>query len=534
MQARLEAYDAAERPCRERKTLVGAAPDEQRYVAYPPGVPTTVSRADVAAAIVRLGRAALAERRWFGAKGGTAIRGVRLDEAFVLDPAGPHVLAIATFTLDDGTRQRYQVGLTAEAPGAPLREALPGDGTWRALAVAMHDGRAIAALPSDDDPAASPRAGLVCRPGPAMPAGGPGTERDLGADQSNTSVVLGAVGDAGGDTAGDPTGQVLLKAFRRLQPGLNPDLEMTAFLSEQAGFTAVPPLAGFVELVEARGDPTTIALAQQFVADGADAYESIAEALAAWLRAPGEVSLEFATEVAADLGALTAGLHAAATDPTGHGLPTMAPRPATRAEVRAWAAGARDHLDRALEVAPKADSAAATLRRLAPRIADVLTVLDALPTTPEVIRAHGDYHLGQVLIAPDGYRIIDFEGEPLSTPEERRAHRHPLRDVASMLRSLDHVGRSAGRRAERVNGGPLERPGLDLPGWLRRSRERFLEAYRSGLLEARVVPDLDPALLLAFEVDKELYEFAYAATYLPSWLWAPTEGMRGLFAEDGP
>ena len=71
--------------------------------------------------------------------------------------------------------------------------------------------------------------------------------------------------------------------------------------------------------------------------------------------------------------------------------------------------------------------------------------------------------------------------------------------------------------------------GLDLDGWLRRARERFLEAYRTGLLDARIVPDLEPALLLAFEVDKELYEFAYAATYLPSWLWAPTEGMRGLF-----
>ena len=103
-----------------------------------------------------------------------------------------------------------------------------------------------------------------------------------------------------------------------------------------------------------------------------------------------------------------------------------------------------------------------------------------------------------------------------------------------MLRSLDHVGRSAGRRAEAGNGGPLDQPGLDLDGWLHRSRERFLEAYRAGMLAARVFPDMDPALLRAFEVDKELYEFAYAATYLPSWLWAPTEGMRGLFATSEP
>ena len=176
--------------------------------------------------------------------------------------------------------------------------------------------------------------------------------------------------------------------------------------------------------------------------------------------------------------------------------------------------------------------ARAAVRDLAPRVAEALTVLDALATTPEVIRAHGDYHLGQVLIAPDGYRIIDFEGEPLGPPDDRRAHRSPLRDLASMLRSIDHVGRSGGRRAVARNGGPLERPGLDLPGWLRRSRERFLEAYQVGLRESRVWIEIDPALLRAFEIDKELYEFAYAATYLPSWLWAPTEGLRGLFEAD--
>ena len=477
-------------------------------------MPDPLTRALVADALDRLDRAELAGRRWFGGKG-RRVEAIRLDEAFVLDDVAPHVLAIATVELEDRTVQRYQLALT----GSPLREALPGDGAWRELAIAMDEGRTIPALPADDDPGAPPTAAVVCRPASAMPADGPGPERDLGADQSHTSVVLGA--------------SVLLKAYRTLQPGLNPDLEMTAFLSEQAGFTAVPPLAGYAELVEVRGEPTTIAMAQQFVADGADAYESIAEALTAWILKPGQVSLEYATEVAAELGTLTAGLHAAVTgDPTGHGVPDFAPRPATRDEVRRWAADAHAHLARALEVAPEDHGAAATLRALAPRIQDALTALDALPTAPEVVRAHGDLHLGQVLIAPDGYRIVDFEGEPLSTPAARRAHRHPLRDVASMLRSLDHVGRSAGRRAARDAGGePPTTSGLDLDGWLRRSRERFLEAYRSGLIEARIVPDLDPALLRAFEIDKELYEFAYAARYLPSWLWAPTEGIRGLFED---
>jgi trehalose synthase-fused probable maltokinase len=239
------------------------------------------------------------------------------------------------------------------------------------------------------------------------------------------------------------------------------------------------------------------------------------------------VSLEFATDICADLGTLTAGLHAAVADP--RGLPEMAPRDASRDEIRTWADAAHQHLGTALDVAT--GQAATLLRDLAPRIADAISVIDALPTAPEVVRAHGDYHLGQVLIASDGFRIVDFEGEPLSPAEARRAHRPALRDVASMLRSLDHVARSARRRVEATNGGPLDRMGLDLDAWIRRARERFLESYRAGLLEHRVWADIDPDLLHAFEVDKELYEFAYAATYLPTWLYAPTEGMRALFDE---
>ena len=438
-----------------------------------------------------------------------------VDEAFVLDDRAPHVLAVATLTLDDGSRQRYSLALT----GSPLSVAVPGDGAWRALAVAMGEGRAIPAL--TENPDVPVRAALVCRPAPAFPAVVPGgvaqvaagTERDLGADQSNTSVVLAE--------------RLLLKVYRRLQPGLNPDLEITAFLTEEAGFPAVPRLAGFAELV-ARDGTTTIAMAQEFVADGTDAFESLAETLKDWLLAPGELSVEFATEIAADLGTLTAGLHAALS--AGHGLPEMAPRPATRDEIRSWARDARTHLESALDVTT--GDVRAELRELSPRIAEALTVLDALSTTPEVIRAHGDYHLGQLLVAPDGFRIIDFEGEPLSPPEARRAHRSPLRDVASMLRSLDHVARSARRRAEAAKGGPLEHAGLDPEGWIRRARERFLEAYQAGLRAERVWIDMDPALLRAFEIDKELYEFVYATTYLPTWLYAPTEGMRALFEDD--
>jgi trehalose synthase-fused probable maltokinase len=347
-----------------------------------------------------------------------------------------------------------------------LRVAVDADGTARALLVAVAEGRAIAAIGRERPGPVS--AILVCRTAAALGDLVPGgadlsatvavlTERSLDADQSNSSSVLGET--------------LLLKVYRRLEAGLNPELELVAYLTEEAGFPAVPPLAGYVEMVSAAAGTSTVAIAQAFVADGADAYETIAESLTAWLLAPGEVSVEFASEVAEDLGTLTAGLHAALA--AAAAIPDFEPRPATRDELRAWARAARVQLSRAIDLAP--GDAGRLLHELAPRIAAELTVFEALPGPPLLTRVHGDYHLGQVLVAPDGYRIVDFEGEPTRSLDERRAHQSPLRDVASMLRSLDHVGRSAGRRAATRNGGPLESPGLVLDGWLRRSRVRFLD-----------------------------------------------------------
>ncbi len=414
--------------------------------------------------------------------------------------------------LDDGSARRYSFVLT----GRPLRIAEIGDGAWRALAVAMADGRIIPAATPADDPDAAPTAVLVCRPARAMiPGIGVAGERVLGADQSNTSVVLGE--------------RILLKAFRRLRSGLNPELELGAYLSEEAGFTAVPPLAGFAELVSSRYGTETVALAQAFIAHGEDLYEWTAETLTAGILGSAEMTVDRATDVAADLGALTARLHVALA--RAHGIPDLEPRDASRAELRTWSATAHAGLARAMDVVT--GEAAIALRGLAPRIAHTFDAFEASATLPFVTRIHADYHLGQVLRSPDGYRIIDFEGDPLRTIEERRALDSPLRDVASMLRSLDHVGRSAGRRAVARNGGPVEAPGLDLVAWLRRSRERFLDAYRAGLRGSGTPIVLDPTLLRAFELDKECREFTYAAMYLPSWLWAPTEGLRGLFDRAG-
>jgi maltokinase len=414
---------------------------------------------------------------------------------------------------------RYALPFVADGDG--IREAHEGDGAWRALAASIAEARTIPALPRHEALGRTTReveAALVCRPASGFGAVWPehrstvasAPERALGNDQSNTSVVLGE--------------RLVLKAFRRIEPGLNPELELNAYLAEEAGFTGVPRVAGFAELVSEAGIET-VALLSEFVADAVDVYESTAERLTAWILAPGSVSVEHATDAIEDLGRLTAAVHDALGSAPPE-LPELAPRDATRDEVRAWGREARRRLDAA--VSAVSGDLRTELRAAAPAIAARFTVFDALPSTPRVQRIHADLHLGQLILAPDGYRIVDFEGEPSRPMAERSLPDSPLRDVASMLRSIDHVGRSARRRAETRNGGPVASAGLDMDAWFDRARERFLQGYGAELRDRGTPIALDVDLLLGFEFSKEAYEFVYAVRYDPQWLWAPRGGMRWL------
>ena len=252
---------------------------------------------------------------------------------------------------------------------------------------------------------------------------------------------------------------------------------------------------------------STIAMLQAFVAHADDAYERVAEFLAGLIAAPGSASLDWATEVASDLGTLTAGLHAALATPPPD-APDLAPRDATREELRAWRHDALRQLNLAVPAVAAVDrEVARELEGEASAIAARVSRFEAVATTPTVMRIHADLHLGQILVADDGYRVVDFEGEPLRPIEDRRRPDSPLRDVASLLRSLDHVARSARRRAE-LRSGPLDRPGLDIDAWIDLARERFLAAYVTGLQQAGAPITVDLDLLDAFEVAKECYEFA--------------------------
>ena len=277
---------------------------------------------------------------------------------------------------------------------------------------------------------------IAGHPGPTRIAAAPDGGPRLPARRGRWSAAIAAAGASGTSGRTSPTprscsasdpAQGLPAAPAGSEPGPRAD----AYLTEEAGFAAVPPLAGFAELVSRPARRrTTVAIAQAFVADGADAYESIAEALTAWILAPGEVTVEFATEVAADLGTLTAGMHAALA--AARACRTSSRATATRAEIDGVGDRRRaQHLDGAVAVVDRRRGHA-VLRELAPRIAEEFDASSRrCAGTPLLTRVHGDYHLGQILIAPDGYRIIDFEGEPLGRSTSG------ARSLAAARRGLD-------------------------------------------------------------------------------------------------
>ena len=470
-------------------------------------------RSDPAAIAVLLsgpGRADLSRfllgRRWFAAKtrgiGALAV----LDWA-TLTPDGPLVLVL--LEVDD---DRYYL------PVAVTREAEPGRVIARlgddAVVVDAHEDprfgrRLLAAIASSRS--ISGRAGhFHFRPTPSwvFPAD-PDAQpvRPLSAEQSNTSVVIGA--------------DLVLKSLRRPQPGINPDLEITRFLTTRTRFRQVPRLAGWLEYDGADG-PATLGVLQEFVDNAGDGWTHVI----ATLKRPAGALEPGLIEDVRRLGAITAGLHAAlASDPSD---PDFRPEPITREDIERWARAVIRDLEAGDLARALAESLA--LRGYTPRtVARVLAMLEPLTRTVK-IRGHGDYHLGQVLKTRDGFVIIDFEGEPARPVVERRVKHTALRDVAGMLRSLDYAahavafGRPEAERPEAL---------ATLAAWEARARRAFLDGYRAAAAEGPVplVPPSEAALLeacAAFELEKACYELRYELNNRPDWAAIPLAGITRI------
>ena len=407
---------------------------------------------DPARLIASLAPERLTAERWFADKN-REIAGIRLADALVAEPDSALVVLEVEF-----------------ADGRPEHYTLP-HGRWAPLLAALADGP-VEGLAGRFELRAAEGLGPVA------------AERLLGVDQSHTSYVLDE--------------RVVLKCYRRLQPGPHPEVELVSFLSGRA---EVPAARGVLRYVGADGSEYALALLQDYVPLARDGWAWVEERLLAALA--GEEPVETATAWATELGAVSARLHAALAQAPGT-------RVATWEDLRAWRRAAEEQLDRVLGLVDA--ETAAELRAEVPRIRAELARFEAPATPPLLTRVHGDYHVGQVLHSPAGFHVIDFEGEPTKTAEERRATGSPLRDVAAMLRSFDHLARWTLR----------EHPGAEMlhaaEVWIAEARGRFLTAYGS----------VDADLLRAFEVEKETYEFSYAAAFVPWWTPVPRQAMRAL------
>jgi maltose alpha-D-glucosyltransferase/alpha-amylase len=357
--------------------------------------------------------------------------------------------------------------------------------------------------------------------------------RRLSAEQSNSSLIL---GDA-----------VVLKLVRRVAAGIHPEAEMTRVLTGR-GYANSAPLFGEVVRVDADGTPHTLMLAQGFVRNQGDGWTWTLDFLA---RAVEEIAVTghedeaesdaFATyaSFAAAMGRRLAELHAALAQPTDD--PDFAPETADSATLDAWAVGAVEQLDMALDLlrtprdwpdhatAEMADSVVAhgsALRRAVRELA--ARGRDSLRT-----RVHGDFHLGQVLVVQGDAFIIDFEGEPARPLERRREKSSGLRDVAGLLRSFDYAAAAAapGRAAASPSTG--ERRATLLERFRTEAGKRFLEAYRETLKRSPhpwVSPQSEAPLLDLFLLEKAAYEIRYEAANRPAWLAIPLRGLHAIAA----
>lgn len=358
--------------------------------------------------------------------------------------------------------------------------------------------------------------------------------------------------------------RLLLKLFRRLEPGINPDFEIGRFLTEKTDFRSAPRVGGVIEYHHQTGT-MTLGILQALVLNQGDGWEQAVHELGRYYeRASGrrrgpdalvreERSLLELSEAdpppiavetigtylqaAALLGRRTAELHQALASSTADAA--FAPEPLTAADFEALLADLQHYGAQAM-TALKAnlERLPAPLRGAgAQLLADGPALLERRRNEPPAgrgaakIRCHGDYHLGQVLWVENDYILLDFEGEPTRTVEERRAKQSPLKDVAGMLRSFDYAayaGLFAYAQSHPDDLEPLE-PWARL--WQQWVSAAFLRQYRATAAGAVFLPsdrhDL-AALLDLFMLAKALYELVYELNNRPDWVRIPLEGIRGL------
>jgi trehalose synthase-fused probable maltokinase len=335
-------------------------------------------------------------------------------------------------------------------------------------------------------------------------------------EQSNSSVILNR--------------EAILKLYRKLQPGIHPDVEVTRFLTLDRRFVHVPVLLGTIRFEDAEGE-TVAGMMQEYVQGAVDGWTFALDASADFFRsgkiASGEIPF---VKEAAELGEVTRALHEALA--SGESGSEFDRRDATADDLRRWTRGAEETARRALASLERAlvdkklaggrgKEAQAIAARGPQMVARIGALADAIGRDAGVnARTHGDYHLGQVLrSAAQRFLIIDFEGEPARPLAARRARSSPLRDVAGMLRSFAYAAATAHDEARGV-------------AWERAARDAFLRGYLTAAHDGQALfpraRENTDRLVALFEVEKVFYELQYELDHRPDWAWIPLRGLSRL------
>jgi len=453
-------------------------------------------------------------QRWFAGKGrDLAVDGVR-TVAWLGEPDADPRVAVCLVDTVSGTgasavHDVYQVPLSYRSArhdqidGAYLGEHEGPDGPAHVYD-AVHDKGAIALLVEVLVRGAAPDP-LTARVVTTQEVDLHGPTVVLSGEQSNTNVVVG--------------GHLLLKVFRRVSPGRNPDIEVLDALT-RAGSEDVVPLLGWLELADgdaagAVGEPTDLAMLSEFLGMATDGWDlaltSVRDLFAERDLYPDEVGGDFASE-SHRLGATIARVH---TMLAAH-MPTAT---WDADDLRALAARMRARLDAAVDEVPDLAAHADGLAELIDRVATT-------PAPLPVQRVHGDLHLGQTLRTFRGWRIIDFEGEPAKPLPERTTPDATVRDVAGMLRSFDYAAQS--QWADLLGDHQLATRATE---WAQRNRDAFLDGYAEA---SGTDPREQQTLLAAYEADKAVYEVVYEARNRPTWLPIPMRAVARLVGADAP
>ncbi len=340
------------------------------------------------------------------------------------------------------------------------------------------------------------------------------------AEQSNTSIIY--------------PGHFIFKLFRKIEPGVNPDLEIGRFLTEQ-GFRNTPAFLGSLEYQQ-DGATYSAGILQQFVPNHGDAWKYTLEELASFFErvtstpeSPNLLGNYLSS--ARLLGARTAQMHTALL---GSSELDFAPEPFTADDAGELYRAMLAQADAAFQLlhakAGTLPEGTAVMARqviaLEPQLRERFARLDKITTSRAVrIRTHGDYHLGQVLYTGEDFMIIDFEGEPARPLSERRSKGLALRDVAGMLRSFDY----AVHAAPEARGKDPAWPAF----WLTQVNDSYLKGYYETAGDQTYISsdaDENQLFLDIFLLQKALYEVAYELNNRPDWVHIPLRGILSIFS----